>query len=468
MGVRAKIPISDTELGKLPPQAQDVEMALLGTLITTPESYMQIASIVKAESFYNEANKIIFKAIDSLNQKNKPIDLMTVTRQLMADGTLDAIGGALYVTQLSVASSASYHYEHHARIIQQKYIQRELIRISYEIANRAYDESEDVGELLAYAQTSIEQVDKFTVNEGKFSQKVASDTIDEISEECKTFQEGKTPGVPSGLFDLNKAIGGWKAPYFVVMGARPGEGKTTVALHFAITAARAGFWVNFYSYEMTANDLFKILIAGASDVNRTHIRDGNLDSSEWALINISLDEISDLPIIWYDNPDITATQIRANTRKNKLKSQCDLIIADYIQLMPVEDKKANREAQVSDISRNLKRTALSQKVPIIALAQLNREVEKRSSPEVFNSDLRESGSLEQDADVILFLYSQKDEEGKPIERFMKISKNRRGLVGIFEYMASKEMTRIYDIDKDHEYTDYAEPVHQFTPQDDPF
>ena len=259
-----------------------------------------------------------------------------------------------------------------------------------------------------------------------------------------TPKNGEPTGIDTGLNELNRAVGGWKSPYLVVLGARPSTGKTTLALNFAVTAARNGFCPNIYSYEMAATDLFKIALAGETGVNRTAIRDGRLNTDDWATINHGLGRICQLPILWYEDPDIRASQIRANTYKNKKAGKCDLVIIDYLQLVPPEDKRMTREQQISEISRILKRITTKLKVPVIALSQLNREVEKRSDPETFPSDLRESGSLEQDADIILLPYNVLDMDGEIEQRVLKIAKNRRGKVGKIKFRANVDMTKIED------------------------
>lgn len=465
--------INKNEFGKIPPQSIEAEDSLIGSLINNPEAYFDICNIVKTESFYKDSSKCIFDAISILAKNNEPIDLVTVTTKLKSLKKLDTIGGAFHLTELSSKYSFSYNYEHHAKIIQQKYIQRELIRIGYEIMNTAYDDTVDLIEHLSFAQNSIENIDKFTIDEGLNTLELATKTIEEIEIECEDVKKGKVAGVPCGLTELNSALGGFKKRSFIILGARPGEGKTTHALNFAVSAAKAGFWVNFYSYEMGSSDLFKIMIAGVSGVNRSKIRDGRVEENDWNLINATLEEINTLPILWYDDPDISISQIKSNTRKNKLKDKCDMVIVDYLQLMPVEEKNMNREWQISDISRKAKRIAKSMDIPVIALAQLNRDVERRSTPEVYNSDLRESGSLEQDADVIIFLYSEKDENGVAYQRFMKISKHRNGKTGIFKYSTNAEMTKIFDAENDYvgyeqideEYIDINKNIE---PMDNPF
>jgi len=460
-----QIDVINSQYGKIPPQAIDLENSVLGSIISEPENFPEITGILKEESFYKENNRLIFSMLSEMYFKSIPIDLLSITQYLRDFDNLEKIGGALYITQIFNSCEYAGNVFYHARIIQQKFIQRELIRIGIEISNKGYDDSEDISDLLDYAQKSIENIDQFSVNEGKNSKQVATEAINEISEDCQKVKCGKQTGIPTGFLDLNKATGGWKSPYFIILGARPGEGKTTMALHFAITAAKAGFWVNFYSYEMIATDLFKIAISGESGVNRTDIRDGYVSDEDWKNINTSLRGLTDLKIIWYDNPDIKTSQIRHNTRKNKLKGKCDFVIVDYLQLMPAETKTNSREQVVSDISRSLKKITTGEKIPLIALSQLNRDVEKRPNPEVFLSDLRESGALEQDADLVMFQYSTKDEELKPIDRFLKIAKQRRGNIGIIKYRANVQMTKMFDkeIEGMVEYPRTYNPNQQFKP-----
>jgi len=458
--------------GKMLPQALDLEEAVLGAIINEPDSFLKVQGILKPDSFYNEENKIIYGTICEMNKGNKPIDLLTITRRLRDVGKIHDIGGPIYLTNLSSKIAMSHNIESYAKIVAQKYMQRELIRISYETIERAYDENEDIDDTLSKIRSQIESIEDITVKDGKTTKEVASSALTEIESDCFLSSEGSTSGIDTGFFTLNEAIGGWKAPNFVVLGARPSVGKTTEALHFAITAAKAGYPVNLYTYEMTSEDLFKIALAGESQVNRTGIRDGKIDESDWKKINESLKVIEDLPIIWYDNPNIKASQIRSNTFKNKRNGQCDLVIIDYIQLIPAEDRRQIREQQVSEISRTLKNITTSIKIPVIALSQLNREIEKRSDPEPINSDLRESGTLEQDADVIIFSYVFKDEYGEVSERWNKISKNRRGKVGKFQIYDDGQMSSLSDVpmtkDKqDIEYTDYM-PINNNFENDKPF
>lgn len=430
--------------GKVPPVAIDLEETVLGSIITEFECYLKIEGLLKPESFYKSEHRIIFDAIQQMVKKNQAIDLMTLTNKLKDSGLLDTIGGPLFLTQLVANIGSTYHAEAHARIIAQKYMQREIIRIAQTFEMIAYDSTADIDDILSDFRKRIDDVDAITSIDGKNTAEVLKNTLKDIETDCSRIEMGETPGIDTGLYTLNEAIGGWKAPNFAVFGARPSVGKTTQALQFAIHAAKAGYWVNLYSYEMSAEDLMRTVLAGESQVNRTGIRDGKLGNDEFCLINKCLSEIENLPIIWYDNPNIKAGQIRSNTFKNSRLGKCDFVIIDYIQLIPAEDQKKIREQQISDISRTLKNITTSIRVPVLALSQLNRDVEKRSDPEPMPSDLRESGTLEQDADIILFSYVIKDEVGNISERWNKIAKNRRGKIGKYQIYDDGQMTRIFD------------------------
>lgn len=434
--------------GKLPPQALEIEEAVLGALMLESEAFYRVSDILTENSFYKESHQIIFRAIKEINKQNNPIDLLTVTNELKNKNQLETIGGPVYISTLTTKVAAASHIEHHARIIQQKYMQRELIRISDNLLKQAYDETCIIEDSINYGINEIMLIGDTGNSDGKFTSEVCAETLDNIEEKVKAVEQGKTSGIPTGFVTLDKMTGGFKSPNFIIVGARPAVGKTTQALHYAIHAAKAGFWVNLYTYEMTSTDLFEITMAGHTNVNRSHIRDGNLSHYDFDLINKLVPEIKDLPIIWYDNSSIKSSVIRSNSHKNNRLGKCDIVIIDYLQLMPPDDNKLIREQQISQISRTLKGITTGVKIPVIALSQLNREVESRKSPEPYTSDLRESGSLEQDADIILLPYVIKDDIDQVQERWVKIAKNRRGKIGQFEIWDDGQMTKLTDISPD--------------------
>lgn len=426
-------------LGKIPPQAVEVEEAVLGALMLEAEAIHKVTGIITASSFYNEGHRIIFEAVKSLANTGKQIDLLTVTRELIEKGQLDAIGGPLYITQLTGKVASAAHIESHARIIAQLHIQRELIKIGTETIMEAYEDGNDIEDLINSVKTKISIIEDSTLgsNTGQSHGQVIRETMTKMEKECVEAKAGKTPGITTGFQSLNKATGGFRPTNLVILAARPGVGKTSLALHFAKMAARAGEWVNFYTLEMKSSDLMKIMISGESSVNRIKLRDGKIEGEDWNLIHNSLAGFENLPIIWNDYAGLTSTIIKSNTVKNRKAGKCDLIIIDYLQLVKPTDKKAIREQQISEISRTLKEIAVSENIPVICLSQLNRAA-TGEKPQLHH--LRESGALEQDADIVLFPWRNETDN----RFYISIAKNRNGTPGDLEIFANNEMTGFSD------------------------
>ena len=450
---------SNVHYGIIPPQALDVEEAVLGALQIEAQSFYKIANIITENSFYNENHRIIFGAIKRLHESRKVVDLLTVTKALRDSGELEIIGGPLFITKLTGNVASAAHIEYHARIIAQTYIRRELIRISTEALKKGYDESFDIDDQLNEIRAGFNEIENIAVSShsGKIQSEVLKKALAEIESDCTSVKKGETPGITTGFRTLDRYTGGWRSTNLIILAARPGIGKTSLALHFAKVAARSGKWVNFYGLEMTSEDLRRIMIAGESGVNRSNIRDGKVLDSDWIKINQSIGNLEKLPILWYDQAGITADQIAANTRKNMKKGQCDLVIVDYLQLMTPTDKKAIREQQVSNMTRTLKRAGLDSRVPIICLSQLNREASE-SQPQLHH--LRESGAIEQDADIVIFPWIDPQNDFRLI-----IAKNRRGITGMIRINVAQEMTRFYEEEV------FQEPVYdpnQFIEKGSPF
>lgn len=444
---KTKNKISDT-VGKIPPQALDLEAAVLGALMIEKDAYFTIANIIDTASFYSEANQKIFEVIKHIATQHKPVDMLVVTQELMNRNVIDEIGGPVYVAKLTSHIASAAHIDYHARIIAQKYMQRELIRVANEIQTNAYDDAADVDDLIHFADKSINEVMTSigaAVDSGASQRDVIAEACKEIEQDCINTSKGIITGIPTGFQSLDSIIGGWKPGTLTIFASRPGIGKTSLALHFAKVAALNRKWVNFFSMEMSRTDLVKILISGETGINRTKIRDGKLDESDWNLIHKSLGMLERLPIIWNDRAGITVSQIKAAIRKNKKAGKCDLVVIDYLQLVAPTDRKVIREQQIAEISRVLKEITLNENVPIICLSQLNREAEDEQPKP---SHLRESGAIEQDADQIIFPwrpgYNAATADGLTIpetEIKILIKKNRRGKRGEFKIFANEEMTR---------------------------
>lgn len=444
--------------GKVPPQAIDLEEAVLGALILENDAYDKVCDIISVRSFYKEEHQKIYEVIEELHKSDKRTDLMIITNELRNKGLIEQIGGIMVIMQLSSKVANAAHIEFHARIIKQKFVQREIIRISTQIQTLAYDDTQDVSDLLTLMENELDLLNNGMngSDEGRTSKEVAKSAIKEIEQDYLKYKSGKLSGIPTGFYELDKATGGWKSPNFIILAARPGVGKTSLMLKFAVVAAKAGFWVNLYGYEMLSEDLFRIILSGEANINRTNLRDGKLSECDLNSINNAVGKLEDLKILWYDKSDIKSGKIKTNTKKNVKDGRCDIVMADYLQIIPPEEEKTVREQQISKISRNLKQITTINKIPVMALAQLNRDIEKRSSPEPILADLRESGSLEQDADIIIFPYV--DEQTMRL----KIAKHRRGKRGDFEIKANEDMTRFWD---ECEYQDNDIPVNtgQFKP-----
>ncbi len=423
--------------GKVPPQAIEVEEAVLGALMLERNAYSTIIGIIDSASFYVEAHQIIFDSIKGLVSKGKPVDLLTVTKELRDKGQLESIGGPAFITQLTRRVASAAHIEAHARIIAEKHYAREMICRASEMIKQAY--SDDDPEILGsqWRKNGDELENIFTVTDsGSSIKNVLKSTITEIETDCLSARENKTPGIPTGLPSLNENTGGWRNGNFIILAARPGVGKTSFALHFAIVAAKAGYYVNFFSLEMNKEDLARILLASESGVYRSYIRDGYLKSDDWGKINTAVSQLENLPIIFKDASGMNVNQIQAAIRKNRKNKRCDFVIIDYLQLVKSTLPKAIRELEVSEVSRTLKTTALIENIPILTLSQLNR-VADGEKPKL--SNLRESGAIEQDADLVCFL--QNDELRTKNTIRLTVAKHRRGQLGDFDIYCNAEMTQ---------------------------
>lgn len=396
-----------TEFGKLPPQAVDLEEAVLGACMIEREAFDKVAEIINADAFYKDAHQIIFRSFIELSNRIQPIDIMTVTQELRRMGQLEAVGGPFAITQLTNRVGSAAHVEYHARVISQKHIQRELIRVSTDIQREAYKDENDVFELLDEAEKQL-----FSIAEGNITKNYAS--IDDLLvraikhiESIKDHKDGLS-GVPSGFSQLDRITSGWQNNALIIIAARPGMGKTAFALSAARNAAvLGGKSVAVFSLEMESVELVTRLIASEAQIPGEKLKNGKLEPYEWEQLNHKVTQLNNSKIYIDDTPALSMFQLRAKTRRLKAQYGIDLVVVDYLQLMKADDssKAGNREQEISYISRSLKALAKELGIPIIALAQLNRDTEKRGGSKIpALSDIRESGSIEQDADIVLFIH----------------------------------------------------------------
>lgn len=395
------------ESGKKPPQAVDIEEAVLGALLLEPNSVADVLDILVPECFYKEANRKIFKAISSLALQHAPIDIYTVAEELKKTDDLDEIGGPYYLSQLSMRIGAAAHLEYHTKVLVQKYIQRELIFISYEVQRDSFDDTISVDDLLDSTQQKIFNLaDRNMKRETQSVQDVLNEAITEL-ENIQDREDGLS-GVPSGYTGIDSITYGWQPSDLVIIAARPAMGKTA----FVLTMARNmtvehKVPVAVFSLEMSAVQLVKRLMTSETGLSSDKIRGGKkLEPYEWEQLNVRLNQLSQAPLYIDDTPSLSIYEFRSKARRLVASAGVKLIIIDYLQLMAgPPELKGMREQEVSAISRSLKSIAKELNIPIIALSQLSRAVETRGGakkPQL--SDLRESGAIEQDADIVMFIH----------------------------------------------------------------
>ena len=443
--------------GTIPPQSVELEQAVLGALMLERDAIIDVQEYVKAETFYLEEHRTIFKAIQALSVEMKAIDLYTVTERLKSQRELQKVGGAAYLAELTQKVASAAHIEFHAKIIAQKYVQRELIRSATEIERRSYDDEVDVTELIGFAEQEI-----FRVSEGnvKRSVQAASDilrkALQQIEEASKT--AGEYNGVRSGFTDIDAVTLGWQPSDLIIIAARPSMGKTA----FVLTMARnmcveLKTPVAFFSLEMSSVQLMNRLIVAETQLSSKDLRTGNLTPAQWTHLEKQTVELGRSPLFIDDTPALSVYEFRSKARRLKTQHDIQLIIIDYLQLMTAStpETRGNREQEVSLISRTLKAIAKELNVPIIALSQLSRNVENRGGskrPQL--SDLRESGAIEQDADVVAFIHRPEyyglttDENNMPTAGMAEIiiAKHRNGEVTDVPLRFIKEQAKFADAD----------------------
>lgn len=428
-----------TPYGKVPPQALESEKAVLGALMLEPHAIDLAAAILKPESFYSEAHQHTYRAICSLSQKSQPIDIITVVQELMSAGNLERAGGAYFVTTLTNSVVSAANIETHARIIQQMFIARELIRIAGQLTVDAFDPGNDVFELLDRAEAEILSISQDNIHQDMTDMPQAlQQTLTQIEEWRK--MESSLTGVPTGFDALDKATRGWQPSDLVILGARPSVGKSAFALRLVRAAAGAGFPVGFFSLEMRTVQLLLRMISAETGILLDRIQRGRLDDDAMNIIHRKgVQKLAGLPVYLDDKPGLTLMGFRGKCRRLVRKHAVKLIIIDYLQLMSGDDNEKNREREIAKISRSLKNLARELNIPIIALSQMSREVEKRTGskrkPQL--SDLRESGAIEQDADMVMFLWAPDEDEMEQdadlvIRRYLKIAKHRSGTLMTME------------------------------------
>ncbi|MCX6291850.1 MAG: replicative DNA helicase [Bacteroidetes bacterium] len=446
--------------GKLPPQALDLEEAVLGALMLEKDALTSVIDILRPEAFYKDAHRMIFQSIRRLFEKSEPIDILTVTNELKKSGELDIVGGPFMITQLTSRVASAANIEFHSRIILQKHIQRELIRISSETIRDAYEDTSDIFTLLDRAEKNLFEVAQGNIKKNYLDMgSMVSEAYKQI-EAARKLGSGIT-GVPSGFTSMDTVTSGWQKSDLIVVAARPGMGKTAFVLSLARNAAvQFKKPIAFFSLEMSSVQLVQRMIASETGIPAEKLKKGQLNAIEWQQLVSMTGMLSEAPLFIDDTPALSIFDLRSKCRRLKIQHDIQLIIVDYLQLMrsDVDAKSGNREQEISSISRSLKAIAKELNVPIIALSQLSRAVETRGGikrPQL--SDLRESGAIEQDSDMVLFIYRPEyykidvDEDNQPTRGVAEIiiAKHRNGALETVKLKFIDRLAKFTDL----EYSD---------------
>lgn len=447
------------EYAKVPPQALELEETVLGAMLLEEDAVNDAIDVLHPDVFYKEAHKRIFTAIRNLFERSEKPDILTVTDELRKQGELDHVGGPYYVSQLTNRVASGANVEYHARIIVQKYLQRELIRISNKIIKDAYEDTTDVFELLDKAESSLFEVAEGNIRKN-FEQvgNVLKDVVKGI--EGAKNQEDGVSGVESGFRGVDRITSGWQPSDLIILAARPGMGKTAFVLSMARnTAVHFGKGVGIFSLEMSEQQLVSRLIASEAELSAEKLRKGDLREDEWQQLNAKIEALWDAPIFIDETTSLSVFELRAKCRRLVAQEKVELIIIDYLQLMTAGSETGNREQEISTISRSIKSIAKELNVPIITLSQLNRSVEVRGGdkrPQL--ADLRESGAIEQDADIVSFLYRPEyygfqewpDAEGTPTQGMAEliVAKHRNGRLGDVKMRFIDHLAKFEDMDEE--------------------
>lgn len=440
------------------PQSVDVEASLLGSVLIDPDAIVKIADMIKSIDFYDDRHRLIYEACVRLYEQGSPIDVITLSEELKTEGALNEVGGASYLTQLTNTVPTATHAEQYASIVATKSIRRKLIAASNEIAQIGFDEKRTIAELVEEAETKLFEVSQRHVKNDVISMEdILADSFERLDGLHK--DKGALRGIPTGYKDMDNMLAGFQRSDLVILAARPSMGKTALSLNLALNvAANSGFSVLMFSLEMSKEQLVDRLLASEAGVNSWNLRTGNLSDGDFEKIGHAMGVLSEAKFYIDDTPGITVSELRTKARREAHKHELGLIVVDYLQLMSGGARfggSDNRVQEISEISRGLKGIARELNVPILALSQLSRSVESRSPQIPQLADLRESGSIEQDADLVMFIYREdyyNPDSERPNIMDILIRKHRNGPTGKIELYFDRERQKIKSLD-----TKYSSP-----------
>jgi len=438
------VAILEDALRKVPPQSLDAEESVLGSILLDSHALDRVIESMSDADFYRESHRKIFRAMIALSEKNEPIDLVTLTDTLKARGELQEVGGAIYLAELNDKVPSAANVAHYARIIREKAVLRSLINVSNEIASRCYNGEEDMEQFLDEAERLIFDVSEKRIRPAFF--KMGDMIMDTIKTVEKLYERKElVTGVPTGFLDLDRMTAGLQPADLVVVAARPSMGKTAFVMNIAqYVALHANTAVGIFSLEMSKEQLVMRMLCSEARVDNAKVRAGYLGERDFPRLAMAAGRLAEAPIFIDDTPAQNVLELRAKARRLKREAQLGLVIIDYLQLMRGLTAQENRTQELSEISRGLKSLAKELNVPVVALSQLNRQVEQRADRRPMMSDIRESGAIEQDSDVILFIYRdevyKQDSQDEGIAEII-IGKQRNGPTGTVRLAFRKEYTR---------------------------
>ncbi len=439
---------------RLAPHSVAGEEAVLGSILINPDSMLEIAAFLRGDDFFLLKHSYVWEALLAISERGEAIDYLTVIEELRARNLLENIGGAAFITRLINNTPTSMHVETYAHLVETASIRRRLLAAAGDIAQIAQAENADINEVMDHAESVIFGVTERNLRRELIPMRVAiSDYYRRIEQQYE--HRGEPVGIPTGFTDLDKLLGGFQRSDLIIVAARPGVGKTSLMLSMALNAARLGnnASVAIFSLEMSSEQLVQRLVSAETGINSQKLRTGELDEREWNLFTQAVGNLGNLRLYLDDTPAITPNQMRAKCRRLYREHGLDLIIVDYLQLMESGQgkKNDNRVQEISYISRTLKELAREMNVPLVSAAQLSRQVEQRADKRPQLSDLRESGSIEQDADIVIFIYRDdlyNENSERPNQADLLISKHRSGPTGVVELYFNKNITQFSNLKRE--------------------
>lgn len=441
--------------GKVTPQDLDAEKSIIGAILLDADAIATVVQTLKPEQFYKEAHSDIVKAIFQLFEKREPIDLVTLTAQLKKNAKLDKVGGAGYLSELASGVPTAAHVTQYAQIIRDHWVKRQLIAASSKISQSAYEETEDVRELLDEAEQSVFALSQEQLRQNFLPLKDAlAESFDRLDELHK--KKGGLRGVPTGFWDLDSRLAGMQDSNLLILASRPGQGKTSLALNIAAhVAVGEGLPVGIFSLEMSKEELVDRLLVSQAEVDAWKLKTGKLDDQDFDRLQEAMGVLADAPLFIDDTPAANLMEIRTKARRLQVESGLKLLIVDYLQLIHARNLE-NRVQEVSEISQSLKNLARELKIPVIACSQLSRAVEQRGTRKPQLADLRESGAIEQDADVVMFLWRADPENIEEVK--LDIQKHRNGPTGEIDLTFKAERVKFYGVEKQRGRTRETAPA----------